>query len=399
MEVIILKYEKMTKKELIQHIKSIENQRAYTYEDQMKLAILDESPFTIWASDRECKITLWCGKCEALYGYTKKQAIGQDYISLFVAEDERVAARADQLSIIDKGAIFHNIANDVGRNGNVLRLITNCFRIKDPKSGEYWNAEMGIVVDFYEQEKERLQQIVTESRMIKSFITWLEENTRQSKSLFLERKKTLQTAIQQCERKAILLGKREVFREERKKISKHLSDIEKNVNLIIDEAFTETQSCTSYQDCEDIKHSFINKFSETLNDFADIVLDVEEISFCYDNDNTIIADKDSIMKDSATRNRLISDIAHYLLIDIDNDISQYKSLNVDSQSVRLNKLIEQRDIILKYKEKLMSLTDSIHRDAASATSCEQLLNMRTKMEYEYKLIEDELLKIKERREI
>ena len=78
----------MTKEELIAKLTEFENQRAFTFEDQMKLAILNKSPFTIWASDRDYKITLWEGQCEALYGYSREFAIGKDYVSLFVAPDE-----------------------------------------------------------------------------------------------------------------------------------------------------------------------------------------------------------------------------------------------------------------------------------------------------------------------
>ena len=59
-------YEKLTKEELISLLNELEGQRAFTYEDRMKLEILDQSPFTIWASDRDCKITFWDGQCERL---------------------------------------------------------------------------------------------------------------------------------------------------------------------------------------------------------------------------------------------------------------------------------------------------------------------------------------------
>lgn len=149
----------MTKEELITYIKELESKRAFTYEDQMKLEILDNSPFTVWASDRNCIIKLWMGQCESLYGFSSKEVIGKDFVDLFVAKDEKVAARRDQINIIDNGAIFHNIANDIGKNGNTLQLITNCRRIIDPVSGECWNAEMGLIIDYLEQEKDRLKMI------------------------------------------------------------------------------------------------------------------------------------------------------------------------------------------------------------------------------------------------
>ena len=55
------------------------------------------------------------GQCEALYGYKSEDVLGKDFVDLFVAVDEQKAAREDQISIIDDGAVFHNIANDVGK--------------------------------------------------------------------------------------------------------------------------------------------------------------------------------------------------------------------------------------------------------------------------------------------
>lgn len=174
-----LNYDEMTKEELIQYIKECKEKRAFTYEDQMKLAFLDSSPFTLWASDRNCRIKLWMGQCEALYGYKSEDVLGKDFVDLFVAVDEQKAAREDQISIIDDGAVFHNIANDVGKNGNTLRLLTNCWRLKDPISGEYWNAEMGLIIDFFNQEVVRLEQIITESRMLKTRVTQFIDCTKQ----------------------------------------------------------------------------------------------------------------------------------------------------------------------------------------------------------------------------
>lgn len=161
-----MNYEDMTKDELISYIEEMKSKRAFTYEDQMKLAILDNSPFTVWASDRNCIIKLWMGQCESLYGYSKCEALEKDFVDLFVADDEKVAARRDQIDIVDNGAIFHNIANDMGKNGNVLQLVTKCRRIKDPITGEYWNAEMGLIIDYLEQERDRLKSIIVESQRI-----------------------------------------------------------------------------------------------------------------------------------------------------------------------------------------------------------------------------------------
>ena len=56
---------------------------ANTYEDQLKLAILDKSPFTIWASDRNCMIKMWDGQCESMYGRKKEDEARKWFICLY----------------------------------------------------------------------------------------------------------------------------------------------------------------------------------------------------------------------------------------------------------------------------------------------------------------------------
>lgn len=173
-------YHEMNREELIKYIEKLEKQRAFTPEDRYLLTILDNSPFTIWASDRDCIIRFWEGQCESLYGYKKENVIGKDFVDLFVATDEKKAAREDQIAIIDTGEVFHNIANDYAKNGNTLRLLTNCWRMKSPDMDEYWNIEMGLIVDYYDKEIERLEEIVAESRMYNARIAHFLDLTKWS---------------------------------------------------------------------------------------------------------------------------------------------------------------------------------------------------------------------------
>lgn len=388
--------EDMTKEELVEYIRKLEKMRAFSYADRMKLAILDESPFTIWASDRDCKITFWDGKCESLYGYTKQEAIGKDYIRLFVSEDEQVAARKDQISIIDHGEVFHNIANDKGQNGNILHLITNCRRIRDPDTGEYWNAEMGIVIDYYEDEKERLNQVIAESRRIKSCITQFIETTNQYKEQFDDRKTSLFSSMRSYERKAIALNKRRQFRERTESVKNRITAIEDALQSKIDEYFEKIKSCGSYDSCESTRQRFLREYANVLYEFEDIVLDVEEISEDFNCGNTIVSSKDALMRDTATRNRVLVDLMHNLLMKAEQEITDYKGLGVSATSQHLRTLVDQRDKIVELKEKIDSIADKVHNEVVSASSDEELIQIRIEMENAFKAVESELNDIKRR---
>ena len=145
-------------------LESLKAMRAFSYVDQIKLKILDQAPFTIWASDIDCKVTFWEGLCEHYYHFTKQDVMGSDFVTKFVAEDEQDAARSDQVKIIKDGAFYHNFADDHDKYGNTIPLITFCGRIEGDKKGEYWNAEIGVDRRFLSEEEEKLKQIRIDSQ-------------------------------------------------------------------------------------------------------------------------------------------------------------------------------------------------------------------------------------------
>lgn len=387
LEVVILDYRKMSREELISQLEYLKTQRAFSYEDRMKLAILDESPFTIWASDRNCKIRLWEGKCEALYGYSKTQAIGKDYVDLFVSEDEQVAARKDQLSIIDENAIFHNIANDRGKHGNTLRLITNCFRIKDPVSNEYWNAEMGLIIDYLEQEKKRLEQTITESQLIKSCVSQFIEITKQYKEQFLNRKKSISAAIRTTEKSAVSIRRRNEFKEKIKPIQELLRKIEESLESLILEYCSKMKSCDSYEKCENVRRGFVENYNKTLDDFEDIIIDVEEISTLFNSDTSIVQFQDAIIKEAGIKNGELINRFHELYRKIESEIADYKSLDADPSSERFAKWKELQDSLVEYKRQIDNFTGSISTDVLAAKTEQQLTRIQQRMEDDYEEID------------
>lgn len=375
----MIDYENLSREELIELLKDLETKRAFSFEDQMKLLILDESPFTIWASDRDCKITFWSGKCEALYGYTASQAMGQDYVDLFVAEDERVAARKDQLSIIDDGTVFHNIANDQGKNGNVLHLITNCRRIKNPVDGEYWNAEMGLIIDYYEDERERLNQVIQESQKIKNCITQFLESVEQYKEQFNDRKLSVNNTLRKCERNAIKLNKRAECHAKVEGIRQTIDTIEDALLQTIETHMNSIRSCNDSQDCERIRKKFMRKHEEIISDFEDVVLDVEEVSQEYQITNDGMLEKDAILREAHNHNATLTEKIHSLKVKSDENISEYRSIGASANSDRMRAFQEQSNEVERLKNEIDEFFDDLRRRVLSASDPATLQTIRDEM--------------------
>ncbi len=385
---------KMTREELIEKLETLERQRAFTYEDQMKLAILDKSPLTVWASDRDCKIKLWTGQCQSLYGYSHKEALEKDYVELFVAPDEQLAARQDQLSIINEGAVFHNIANDIGKAGNTLQLLTNCFRIKDIESGDYWNAEIGLIIDYFDQEKEKLALIIDESRNIKMIINQFISNTRQIREHFQNRKKTLLDFIILGERNAIKKGKRKEFGKKVKVVKEALNEIQKSLKSLIDDYNEQLQSCITLNSCYLIKGEFDIKSDELIRKFEKIALDFEEINIEFDGDSSILNLKESLFKERFESTKMLANLTFETLSKNSKDIDDYRRIKDGNQpeSSHYTALISKRDKILEIRDGVDELASRILKEIVNSNDSNSLIKIRTEMIEQYSNLEDSLKK-------
>src|SRR5688500_5691724 len=79
---------------------------------ELKLAIFDRLPMPVWACDRECRIVFWNDAAARLYGFPEEEAIGHDFVDLFVNIPEREKARIDCADIIDNNRPIRNMADD-----------------------------------------------------------------------------------------------------------------------------------------------------------------------------------------------------------------------------------------------------------------------------------------------
>lgn len=377
----------MSREELISYIDELKKQRAFTEEDRYLLKILDNSPFTIWASDRDCKIRFWGGQCEALYGYPKSAAIGRDFVDLFVAPDEQKAAREDQIKIIDNSEVFHNIANDHAKTGNTLRLLTNCWRMKSPNSDEYWNVEMGLIVDFFDQEMERLEEIISESRLYKARVTQFVELTKQIRRQFSERKKNFNNAVRECRRLAVRAKKSTEFRKDADKLNNRISEIDEQLTTLIDEYLQKVQASGSSSQCEELTDKFKEKYDELLDNFDDGVLDLEEISIRYTPDG-IVSGKDTVLRETAVKHERLYSVAFELKLEINKRIDRIKAQitkNEESQIFQYYaELLERVEAIIS---RLQSIQETVYKDIGLVRNYNDVMQTRNTMNNQYSEIE------------
>lgn len=120
---------------------------------ELKLAIFEHLPNPIWACDRHCRIVFWNEGAARLYGYSADEAIGRDFVDLFVNEPEQEKARLDCVDIIDNNRPIKNMADDIDKHGNTRKLVTQCFALYDVEGHSGLQVEMSYEV----QDIERLQ--------------------------------------------------------------------------------------------------------------------------------------------------------------------------------------------------------------------------------------------------
>lgn len=364
--------------------------RAFSADDRFLLKILDNSPFTIWASDRDCIIKFWSGQCEALYGYKKEQVLGKDFVDLFVAEDEKKAAREDQLKIIDSGEIFHNIANDIAKNGNTLRLLTNCWRMKAPNSDEYWNIEMGLIVDFFYQEMERLEEIISESRLYKARVTQFIELTKQLRKQFAERKKVFNDSIRDCDRKSVIAKKRTEFKKRTEPIKAELTSIERRIMDLIDTYLCKIQSSGSASDCEELTYKFKQSYEDLLDAFEDIVTDFQELNEEFTIDGVIIG-RDSVLKDSALEHAKYDNMAFELKIAISKRIDNIRAqVTAKKDSTLLQFYYDMQDSIEAICKEIHDIETHVYQEIGSIQTYKEVMSIRNTMIAQYKTVGDKI---------
>jgi len=137
---------------------SLQNREAHTElpnaEQRLFLLILESAPLVVWACDKEGKIRIWNRWAESVYGVSAETAIGQSFFDLFVDEYERDQALSDLAACFEcpdpqRNSIGLDNTAKTNRDGSrkKVRVLTNCFRVKCPVTGDWLQAEVAVEID------------------------------------------------------------------------------------------------------------------------------------------------------------------------------------------------------------------------------------------------------------
>ena len=156
-----MKDEDKTKEQLIHELNRLRAQiselghNQLTHNDKLKLAVIDRSPFSMWACDQNFKIVLWTKGCEHIYGRRESEALSKNYLNLFIDEPERQQSQEDCLKVINQDHVFKNfLAYDISRDGSRRTMLTNCFRIWDEVTQQHLQAEIALEISDLELRKD-----------------------------------------------------------------------------------------------------------------------------------------------------------------------------------------------------------------------------------------------------
>lgn len=131
---------------------------------ELKLAIFHQFPMPVWACDRNCRIVFWNDAAARVYGFPVEEAIGQDFVDLFVNVPEREKARIDCMDIIDNNRPIRNMANDIDKHGNTRTLVTQCFAVYNIQEHPGLQVEVSYEVQDIERLQRELEDLQEEHR-------------------------------------------------------------------------------------------------------------------------------------------------------------------------------------------------------------------------------------------
>lgn len=135
-------------------------------EDDVSLLfkVLNAANLTVWAADNAengYAIRLWNSTAERVYGFTHDEAMGANYLNLFVNPAERNLAKADHKRIIHAGKEFgwDFATDDIAKDGTVRTILANAFRVWDEANQRFIVAEVGIDLSEFGRSSQQLNRV------------------------------------------------------------------------------------------------------------------------------------------------------------------------------------------------------------------------------------------------
>lgn len=376
------KLESMSKEELISYIEEAKKRRAFTKEDQIKLRIIDELPCSMWASNRDCIITFWSDNAAALYGFSKEEAEGHDYVDMFVAEDEKVDAREDQKLITDFGKPFHNIAYDHAKNGNTLKLLTVCRRIYDPDTNEPWNAEMGIVIDYYEKELLRWEERTKHSRELKSLIAQYTEEAYRWRDQIDHRNAMLYDSIRECLLQATKARRRKEVSKNVESITKALESIREEAELIQKNYIDSIANATTKNRCIAERRKWHEHCTAVSVKIDNLLYDIIEQSDSCEVNQDLIRERDTVLGEVSRQETAILEAATKVIHSIEVEMSDYRrdvTPHPDTSCGPYKLMLDKKEAIEAVKTDLEEVTEHLHEQIRSARTPDDIITIRNSL--------------------
>lgn len=132
-------------------------------DDELLRQIVERAKLAIWAAsgkEHNYAIRLWSAGAEEIYGFSKSDAIGANYLDLVVDELERPQAIVDHDTTIETGRHYRNLALDHTRDGSTRVILTQGFPLWHPELKEHLQAEIGIdITEVQGQETDWLNRV------------------------------------------------------------------------------------------------------------------------------------------------------------------------------------------------------------------------------------------------
>lgn len=275
-------------------LKLIKSKRAIKWKDRLLLQMIDKSPLTFWASDKNYIVRLWEGNSENVY---RRNMLDKKFTE-FISKTEMQNAMNDSISIINADesnlnqliADFSNyLTMDMLGTQKYISIITNSMQLIDEDNNEKFYAEIGLPIDLedvkseyinreekfknkFENFEEKCQMRLNEMENKKNELI---ERINGNPNIDLEKKNNL---ISDCmiefskleqyindKKGTIAIGFQEFLDGTTIKINSILNKIQKSINI------------TTYKEKHDSLNKNLNSFIDEINkDFKKLIIQIKQ---------------------------------------------------------------------------------------------------------------------------
>lgn len=204
--------------------------------------------------------------------------------------------------------------------------------------------------------------------------------------------------LRKGEREAARRHRLEEYRKRTSVVKTTIQQIEIQIDNTIDDFFDKIKNCMSSESCTAIKSEFNIVLRQILDEFEDVVLEVEIINADVNEQEGTLSLKDEVMKETSSKNTRLETLANDIWLKVDDAISEYMSLgrNIDvSSSARVIQLKQKKERSYEIlKNVIPSIADEVYSQLNNATTEERMLEIKTSMENRYIEVEQELQAIR-----